>query len=834
MDMKVTKCTAASVALAGTLFFSCQLTQTPEPRTATGILDFPEMVPFDPAYSSNLTEVFGTGLFEIKPERRRSWDLDDAGEPIYPPTDPPQPLFPFPIVRTYDTRLLARAERLPDLRDGPVLDWVNTGIRGVGPALSVSSYSGRQGAHSEILLGTQASGLYYKRQANEFPPRRFRKLEFPEQSIQAVLINPADPRHFMVLSRPTLQRVPSRLYQSCDRGRTWGASSPLSVEHQGVDYSIMAREMRLVGNSLTIVGIDTDKEKTILVAARAQCIAAALGGGRRQVIVSPLRKVEVFDGSRSGHLKMDGSFGLLSVRTGDADTLYKSEDGGGTWEELLTLDGTYWFGAYASHSDGGVIMAYLMPRIRRAWAHKFIRTEDGGPLWDDVFVQSVTTSLPNSDPETYTRAADGARFFRFDVQDMFLREGPPDVVGIFRYMKGYLHSDDGGATFHQEISAVRDVRYLETVRNQAEVVAITPVDLRGDVMVPEPGGAQRVLLPTDQGIFELRTDNGRLRNIGPSLHLTEGRGIAVTACPRIYTGLWHVGAYWINPNGSVRGFNGSESDGFGVGVDAGHSCQIPAYSLAHGFLPTGQIVDREVSDDLGDAARDLFGWPYPGFPKYAAGGWWYLGLEKQPGNQPDKWALYSIDTEEGTFTPAFPNDDQARETRALGVDIPNGHNPMYVVDDLRNLYRFTSDDGWEHLLDFDEPLPGGGDPDPQDQLPGMQKDLAAGGDTVVWYGKNGLLASTDGGQSFRPAFVGRNVDAVAVDGCERIYAALTPTPDEDGGVYWSPRGGVAFVKLGSKDARSFVRGLAIDEARGSVYASTYGESLLRHAVPACD
>lgn len=772
-----------------------------------------KMYPFDGANSSYWQSLLSTEQFDIKPQRRRYWDLSESGESTA--DTEAQLLFPFPIVKDFKKSQVLKSKNWYSKKPLPKKDWMPTGIRGVGPVYSFSTAT--VDGIERYLLGTQASGLYYKTSENE----NWRRLSFPRRAAQRVIINPGNPNHFIVLSDFHLSSPPSRIYQSCDKGATWYASDELSLtDATGRTHSLLATEIQLIGKVLTLAALNTDKDRVVIAATPADCKRfRKKGGGNeiRPVSVELIERGVYLSRKATGRLKMERQFGLVSIEDAGVDTLYKTSNAGANWESILSFDSNYWIAAYDSVDNGRAIIVALQTRDGVANDFKMMLSKDGGQVWNDIIPQSVRYQMPGSDT-SYTLAANRGQL-QFEVQDITLRSSAAVRIGIFGYMRGYLESNDGGQSFRQNITGLEDVWFLPPASNQNDALAIVAEDLRGDVMVMSED-FNRVFLPTDQSLYEHNRQSGLFSNLSPNLYLAEARNVAVTQCPRLYTGLWHVGAYWVDENGAINGFNGTESDGFGVSSE-GNECERAAYSLGHGIMPDGMTIDRAVSNALGQSrAAGGMRNPFGRYPRFAAGAWWYLFNSQR--------TLFKIDLAANTFVPTYPFDDAARSAKAIGVDFVNNQEKFYVIDSFFQLSRYTQANGWELIVDIDNDFLAL-NPD----LTAFGDDIAVGGDRIVWYGSKGALVSGDAGVTFNLVEPETAFQAATVDSCGWIYLAKLPT-DDGGGVFVSKDGGVTFAKLGTKDSQSYVRGLTVDEVQRVLYAATFGESILKYQLTQCN
>ena len=383
-------------------------------------------------------------------------------------------------------------------------------------------------------------------------------------------------------------------------------------------------------------------------------------------------------------------------------------------------------------------------------------------------------------------------------------------------MHGLFESFDGGATFSKVITTYSGVKYLQNA--EGETQAIEPVDLRFDTLkyFPLPEGFA-YFMPTDQGLFSFNAETGTLTNMTKDLFLGDSGQVTVTSCPRVYSGLWHVGSYWVNADNSIEGFNGGENWGYGIGPDDG--CETPVFSPVHGYLYDGKKINWGKTKWFDDNID--FGWPIEETFMYYED-WWYdrrwwggFGNLVQISDAFNKW-----DT-------LFANDNKVNGIQAFGVDAGVAKAPIWALDKNGVLWTLTGAT-WGKIKDFSI-------------VPGMANTISKISGIDVWsyrivlYGQAGLVVSSDNGGSWNVRFTGKKVWAAAQDKCGILYVAAEPDPKSNfGGVYASKNDGKSFAKLGVGDSRSFISSLAIDHVNDVMYAGTAGESILRFTLDPCD
>lgn len=768
------------------------------------VRDKPLMLEYSGTNSSYIQSLLNSNN-QIRPSRRKRWNP----EPTLSDRTPNQ-LLPFPIVRNFNPSL-----RLVDLSlvDPPETNnrWVRTGISGAGTTLSVDTSLDNRGNIDRVLLGSVAGGLFLKRGGLDGD---WSELPYPRSNATAAIINTADANHFIVAHQFQLSRDAGNIFQSCDSGQTWSDSGPLSLTlSSGAKVDFIVRDMILVAGQVVVVGQDNDLSKVIVLRAQVGCKSVTRNGQTvREPQFNTIRKVlEVSSTGQPGYLKRNGAMMLLSVRGDDSDTLYRSNNSGSTWNPLAgaASGNTHFITAYDSVASR-IVVAYI-PRESGSGNTILKRSVNNGANFNTITPSRLLTRLIDA-PERNRNLPGQA----IDIQDIVLDADREDFIGAFMYMLGYAESLNNGLTFLQDIDELQDVRYFPAAdaAQGADDLAVTPLDVMRKMRTERAGSWSMVFMPSDQGIFVYNQNTNALRNLTQGLRLVESRGIAVTECPRIYSGFWHVGAYFIGRDGLVRGFNGSESDGFGINRTPADACAQPAFNLQHGYLNNGRSISRALSGNVRTAAGGALGWPYTRWPVFGANAWFY--------QYPRDKVVYTISTATGAFTPFQPQ----REWIAHGVEQDSTPNRWYGLSAEYQLSWYTAAAGLNDLADLDDGL---GIPDAV--LQKLDAQLIVNGNTIVITGGNGTLISRDGGLTFRTVFAGKRVGAGTVDRCGWIYLAVSPGVGVDSGVFMSKNGGVTFRHVGLGDGKSYFRDLEMRESNRFLYAATYGESILKIRVP---
>ena len=124
------------------------------------------------------------------------------------------------------------------------------------------------------------------------------------------------------------------------------------------------------------------------------------------------------------------------------------------------------------------------------------------------------------------------------------------------------------------------------------------------------------------GLFLYDYSLGKIKNIAKDLYLGDSLRLTVSKCPRIYTGLWHVGSYFINPNGEITMLLTAENAGGGV-FDKDEVCNETVV-WSTGFVTTGPKADDAKSEFMwNNSPLSTIQVSAHTLPIYS-NGWWYI------------------------------------------------------------------------------------------------------------------------------------------------------------------------------------------------------------------
>ncbi len=718
-------------------------------------------------------------------------------------------MYPFPLVQNFDRNRLLKNN--VDITEMPsAAQWEHIGIQGVGVVKSVT-YDKNNTSH--LLMGTEGSGLY---KSTDFGTT-WQKLDFPRNDIRHVIIDADNPDHYIVTTGIYLfTDLPTTIYRSSNAGQSWDTGNNAVTNQYGTPTYVTPSQIHYLDGYITVAG--TMQGFGTYAVARKYLAATTY-------YTVTLERTA----SWVGPLKIkDTGMGLITFydeklleKTGDEkewvyeDSLYKTEDAGTSWTMVFSPEKQgledYDITAYDISEDGQRIYLFLKSKAKQT--NIIAKSFNGGIDWTQVEIQEFRWMILNDNWE-YTL---DDYIFKYTAQDLVLDEENEDYIALFIYMNGFFDSFNGGVDFTKFITNYQDVYILNGAAGEAQV--IEPMDLRIDTMTEvQTQQGDAFLIPTDQGLHYYDGLTGTLQNLAPDLFLADSGIVSVSpACPRIYSGLWHIGSYWINPDNSIEGFNGGENWGYGIGPDDG--CDTPVFSPVHGYLGDGKNVDEDKSEFFQESFD--YGWPIEETFSYYDG-WWYVF--RWWGSM---WYLVRINEAFSTYEILYPDNDTTAYVKAYGMDTSVSGSPIWVLDHNLILWKFVDGDWfkWKNLDAVDYDIK---------NIIEEVNGIKVYKDRIILYGHSGMYISVDQGKTWYKGFEGEKIWALAQDKCGTIYMAVQPDPDSNlGGVYYSNDNGKTIYKLGTGDSKSYISSLAIDHANDVMYAGTAGESILRITLEDC-
>lgn len=719
-------------------------------------------------------------------------------------------MYPFPLVEGLDRDFTLKS-RIDINKLPPVKKWERFGIQGVGVVTSLA-IDAKDMKH--LLLGTEYAGLY---ESITFG-NKWQRLKFNRNDIKKALIDPDNPKHYIVATGAYhFADMPQQIFHSQDAGKTWdkGETPFIQLNQFAQKEEIIPNDIYFNSGTVMISGhIKGNTKKKVIATKNEGSAADKPYTNLFQVVRDELLRLKMKKTGKG----LVNYFNRVPAGPGKEtidDELYLTTDGWKTAKIIFDPETQgyplYDVTAYDITPDGQRMAVYL--RAPQTLDSVIAKSKDGGQTWQFMAIETLDFVYfdegweLNKDTKVLDQTA----------QDIVLLADDEDYIGLFLYMHGLFESFDGGQTFSKVIDGYQNVRFLTNA--DGETQAIEPVDLRVDTLKPLPSkDGVNYFIPTDQGLFLYQATTARLINVTKDLYLGDSAQVAVTSCPRVYAGLWHVGSYWINEDNSIEGFNGGENNGYGAGPDDG--CATPVFSPVHGYLSDGKNIDEKKTEWF-DTFVDL-GWPVSETFQYHDG-WWYEF----------RWwwsdqVILRINDAFDKFEEIYANDDKNIKVLAYGMDLWKAGSPVWVLGTDKILRTMASNGTWAIVKDLNGATP------PFHEIMNKAKGIKVWDKRVVIWGTAGLLVSLDAGNAWEIGLKGRKVWAVEQDKCGGIYAAVQPMPDSGyGGVFYSPSDGKSFSKLGQGDNRSYISGLAIDHIDDILYAGTKGESLLRMGLDAC-
>lgn len=776
------------------------------------------------------------GQYEIKAPRRSSWNKLTGS---YSPSGA-RPVYPFPELTKYresrnNLDFVFPPESKRGIASASAEVWTRWGMLSAGPITAVDAVV-NNGRYSHILMSGDFTRPYL------FKNGAWREMTGINQArTSSVAINHGNPNHMAVST------FFHNVFQTCDGGENWHKTatlvSNLGAQVRGIyDIDFSGDTLLVLGWKEPENGDPAGRSSIRLWRAQMNC-----AGGTPQlgdVFASTLNN----NGIAAGKLKMSGPKVLVSTRSNNLDdSLHLVDLDTGGVELVLPPDPQWglnrerWISSYDIANYGRDIAVALVSKVdnnldtdeREDVPFGIQATFNNGESW--AFTSPASTAYEGT---TYRRAdlnfnrnpSTSNTIFnklQFDAQDLKLDARDSNFIAVFGYMGGLFISNNRGANFVKRTDRTVDVKVLPKNADYYPPEAILPLDVRIDSMqIVYKSNQRSFLIPSDQGLFEFNTATRTLTDLAPELYIAESRGVTVSECKRVYAGLWHVGAVWVEQTGAVHGFNGSESDGFGL-APAYNACKQNALSLVHGFLEDGSENSRSTTSSVYDSIKDAgIPWPFGYHPIFAAGRWWYTGDGKllRSNARTGRFELLSV-PEAPDADPAAPDPT----VKAIGFDRWRELSPIWVLTSRGEVFRSDTqvDNGaWQRVLTA-----------PQAFLSGMRNRIAVSGDDLVIPTDNGVITSYLSYDSWRQQFYRdgewQTIYAATFDACGTLYVAVAPGKTGGGGVYRRVGSDDTWEKVGRGDENSWITDLTVEEGSRRLYAGTRGESLLYLDLPEC-
>ncbi len=738
-------------------------------------------------------------------------------------------MYPFDIMPSLTTRESMRSPMFTPTTNAA--DWEHTGIQGVGVARSVD-FDQKNKKH---LLMAGDSGLYHSYNFGN----SWERLSVPSSIfIQKALIDPQNSNHYVIAYAAvdimnTIDSykldIPAYLYESFDAGKTW----------THLDMGKLIKDKKMVAPNLNFVSflkMDFVDNTLVLLVSYAESKVYGTAVIRIENSAPISATAFVADAIKDFAFANDGLHGILFKKgiepmiggTQQNDTiLYKTSNKGASWKPLLTetqlkniglgLENYNYTGADVSNN--GQTIYLIAESTANPAADMLAKSSNGGATWTTIAVEKHILEMPGSYGEWKLGEITNLR-----VQDVVIDPHNSEHLFAFRYMFGLYDSFDSGKTWKKTVSGFSSMAYLNNPDDG--IMLIRDMDLRYKELTFFELNTEEFafLLSTDQGLFLYDSKTHAFSNLAKDLYLGHSEKVTVTNCPRVYAGLWHVGAYWVNIDGSVNAVNTAESPGIGAQKDAG--CNGAAVNTRGGVLMDGQHLDAEKTKWLFDQMTFE---PLPNSPPLLEfhNGWWdYLG-----GASINSLPNDNVPSNMKSFV-RINQDFSVLENIALPATAKRAHayyvhgETLYLITENKgvggnpsfSIHKTTDMKDWKFYTKG-PPMTG---------FSGID-DLIVTDKVIAMSAGFGVWISNDQGASWKLQFEKKEISDVVIDTCGNLYASIfQPSASMNyGGVFYSQNNGVSFSNLGKIDNKIAIFDLEVDSLDNLLYAGTFGESLLR-------
>jgi len=708
-------------------------------------------------------------------------------------------LFPFPTVefaeekmfKNFDEKVFQDFDR-----------WEYIGVKGIGVISSID-YSKQD--YNKLLMAS-ASGVY---KSSDFGGNWTKIENLPNNhSVSKAIMDPNDDTHFMALSGV-------HLYESTDSGNSWQLNTTLDNFSAGIT-DLQWKNTNIFLNTGIASKISYDN------------------GNTWESYTAPF--------SSWGKIKINNNgYGVAIAQSGIFETLYLTEDYGRTWSENLSTH-DYGILSTVGISESGRIIAVFYNE-NSLTKLTFAKSNDHGNTWE--FEESTETN-------TYW------------PQDISLDEENEDHFIIFMYMMSIHETFDGGQTLIADTDTILEYDVLNLQTSDTNYIVITPLDMRTDPIKkitvsqenfnPSDLNSQLInnvatakaigtstnlyLIPSDQGLYVFNDSTRRLTNIAKDIYLAQtGKVSIVESCPRIYAGFWHVGHFYIDNDGSIYGFNSIEKVGGTPGNENG--CDTPIMYSQGIYSTNGVDIDWNITEwiwntlDIGGIGSLLF---------KSYGDWWFAisnqnlvkinvdTLQSQTIFTPDEnqhlHAYYIDETQEpATFWLLIENTD----TEMISIYNSTNTNSWSLYKNLTSLQTIIFEDYFPISATYTHTL--------QVKLLDQFRitEFKKDGNQIMISGVHGSAISNDDGDTWNQSFEHASTSNIVKDSQGRLFIGLNNVGFIehlaeniiDSGVWYSTDHGNTWSLLETETDEALIAGLAIDNTRNILYASTEGESLIQ-------
>lgn len=669
--------------------------------------------------------------------------------------------------------------------------WQHIGIRGSGVVTSID-YERNNPDH--LLMSTEAAGIF---RSLDFGKTWKFLSRFPLNWVDSVAIDPNNNKHYIALANNTY------IYESFDSGTNWELIHSIDQSFFSSSKNLVWQGQNIIVNSSNKVSVSNNNGRTW----NNYEFGDNFGSYSKQIEIKP------------------SGLGLYSNLD---NQLFLTRNYGQDWQQLEhNFPNT--INSYDITNDGGLIIL----AGNNFDGHLFLsKSYDLGETWEN-----------STNEEVYLGK----------IQDIIIDAENLDIISLFSYLRGLHRSLDGGQNFEKhEITLEDDLVYLQNAldpesENYTEYSIIEPLDLRFDNMksINKQDGSRIYLMPTDQGIFSYDSNQDQLNNIAKDIYIGDTGKLRVSSCPRVYTGLWHIGLTVIDQNNLVSGINIGEKFGAEIGRD--ENC-VTEVLFTNGIYGTNNEYSNNGQFFPSNNELETTSWLFSNMPILARqttykyhDRWWYLFGKVNENNQ-RREVLGRVNLDERIYEEiTIPRSGDNIVISGFNITEENGETNYWLVDIYTyenniKLWNSTNLQDWTEIKDFDNEITHILN---QDNLPiggalthGETMGLFKKGNTFI-LSDLGVLTSNDNGATWTINFEYSDASNVVEDSSGRLYLGLSPNMTETSltedvtGVWYSDDNGENWELLEPTLRKSWITGLDIDKERGFLYASTKGESVLK-------
>ncbi|MFO7755706.1 MAG: hypothetical protein R6V34_06970 [Bacteroidales bacterium] len=352
--------------------------------------------------------------------------------------------------------------------------------------------------------------------------------------------------------------------------------------------------------------------------------------------------------------------------------LYRTDDGGKSWEKVLYINDNTGIGDIAVHPDGQTVLATTWEQRRNAWAHVqqapgsgLYRSADKGDSWEKIKnglpagkAGRIALAVAPSNPDIVYACMehDSVGLFRSEDKGITWESVNEDIRTSYWYGRIYVDPTDED---HLWVMGVLIQESFDGGRS-FEALRMRGVHVDHHVLWVDPENTSKRLLGNDGGLYTTSDGGDNWEFIG-NLPIGQYYNISVDNSDpyRIYGGLQDNGV-WCTPSRSPDGEPVTEDDIISInGGDGFYSDTEPEDpSIVYGESQFGNIVrynhdtgERErIKPGRDDDDHDYrFNWNTPFFVSSHKPHSLYIGAERvlKTDNRGEEWYEISGDLSTG-------------------------------------------------------------------------------------------------------------------------------------------------------------------------------------------